>query len=243
MTSPIGFIINGKKIRVGEKAKNKGRVLPTVVNRRVVYIKISDLQTSNKLTNIESVSARLKTSREMSDISKRLSFGGSIFFANTSSPDFSGESDDVFLGFFIKGYFENSSSKQKYTSSLEYSTFSEKRNDVNFSFSYINIPFSFSNELISSGRFELNYLYGVSILPFVEYKNGGDFTLNGYGLGANFGTEIVFKISKALFIHLEGNYQYLYTTGFNFPNINDFPSNASFILSGIQTTASISYGF
>lgn len=43
LTSPIGFLRQGKKIAVGEVKRNRGEVVPIVVNRRIAYVKVSDL--------------------------------------------------------------------------------------------------------------------------------------------------------------------------------------------------------
>jgi hypothetical protein len=43
LTAPLGYIISGKKIRVGDKPRNLGTVLPVVISGRVAWIKIQDL--------------------------------------------------------------------------------------------------------------------------------------------------------------------------------------------------------
>lgn len=43
LTSPIGFLRQGKKIAVGEVKRNRGEVVPIVVNNRIAYLKVRDL--------------------------------------------------------------------------------------------------------------------------------------------------------------------------------------------------------
>jgi hypothetical protein len=47
MTSPVGTIPKGTRLMIGEKARQGGRVRTAVVNKRLVYIKSSDLQVDN----------------------------------------------------------------------------------------------------------------------------------------------------------------------------------------------------
>lgn len=44
MKSPIGFIRGGKVLKVGEKARMKGTLVPVVVSGRIAYVKVDDLR-------------------------------------------------------------------------------------------------------------------------------------------------------------------------------------------------------
>ncbi len=48
MTSPIGFIRRGKKIKVGNVARNKAQVYPIVVSGKVAYIRVLDVSTEKE---------------------------------------------------------------------------------------------------------------------------------------------------------------------------------------------------
>ncbi|GAB4010495.1 MAG: hypothetical protein Fur0010_03290 [Bdellovibrio sp.] len=43
LTSPIGYLRQGKKIAVGEVKRNRGEVVPIVVNQRIAYLRVQDL--------------------------------------------------------------------------------------------------------------------------------------------------------------------------------------------------------
>ncbi|PIP96497.1 MAG: hypothetical protein COW00_10280 [Bdellovibrio sp. CG12_big_fil_rev_8_21_14_0_65_39_13] len=43
LTSAIGFLRQGKKIAVGEVKRNRGEVVPIVVNNRIAYLRVKDL--------------------------------------------------------------------------------------------------------------------------------------------------------------------------------------------------------
>jgi len=44
MDSPIGFVRGGKVIKVGEKARMKGTIVPIIVSGRIAYIQVKDLR-------------------------------------------------------------------------------------------------------------------------------------------------------------------------------------------------------
>lgn len=243
MTSPIGFIKIGKKIRVGSKPKNKGRVLPFIMKKRVFYIKIQDIQTSSKLANLKNASQRIKKQSVEKKSNSRIAATGGVFLSTSSSPDIEGTSSDSFMGGGIQGYYENKEQTSLYRSGVNYFSFSETRENTPFTFSYVSIPIDLYLPLIETQFYELHAYLGVSLIPFAEYKLEGDFTLNGYGGGAQIGSEIFINFSKKWALHIEGGYQYLYTSGFKFPNINNYPANASFIFSGLKLSGSLAYRF
>src|SRR5680860_266278 len=45
MTSPIGYVPRGKKIKVGEVARNKAQVYPIIVSGKLAYIRVIDVST------------------------------------------------------------------------------------------------------------------------------------------------------------------------------------------------------
>ena len=48
MTSPVGYVVRGKKIRVGEVARNKAQVYPIMVSGKVAYIRVLDVTTEKE---------------------------------------------------------------------------------------------------------------------------------------------------------------------------------------------------
>jgi len=53
MTTPIGFITMGKKIKVGRKSRNRGRVLPTVISGKLGWVDIKDLHLEEDLLELK----------------------------------------------------------------------------------------------------------------------------------------------------------------------------------------------
>jgi len=44
LDSPIGHIKRGKKVKIGEVAKNRGQSIAAIISGKLVYIKLSDIK-------------------------------------------------------------------------------------------------------------------------------------------------------------------------------------------------------
>lgn len=53
MTSPVGYVVRGKKLRVGEIARNKAQVYPIMVSGKVGYIRVLDVTTEKESMDSE----------------------------------------------------------------------------------------------------------------------------------------------------------------------------------------------
>lgn len=67
MTSPIGYVPRGKKLVVGEIARNKGQVYPIVVSGKVGYIRVLDVTTERESMESTRLTAErfMKRTREV----------------------------------------------------------------------------------------------------------------------------------------------------------------------------------
>lgn len=65
LTSPIGYISKGKKVKVGEVLREYGTVLPIAISGRIAYIKVDDLYLS------ASMQAKLDKNSKDSGLSRR----------------------------------------------------------------------------------------------------------------------------------------------------------------------------
>lgn len=65
MTSPIGYISRGKKIKVGDVPRNKAQVFPVVVSGKVAYIRTRDVTTERESMDASRLTAeRFKNSTD-----------------------------------------------------------------------------------------------------------------------------------------------------------------------------------
>jgi hypothetical protein len=49
LTSPIGYVRNGRRLLVGSQARARGSVVPVVVSGRIAYVQLKDVTLSNQL--------------------------------------------------------------------------------------------------------------------------------------------------------------------------------------------------
>ncbi|MDH5414565.1 MAG: hypothetical protein OEW87_10540, partial [Flavobacteriaceae bacterium] len=77
MKSVIGYVAKGKRIRVGEVLKSNGRLLTVIVNNRVAYIQLKDVQSNMKVNALKSAMGRYsdKANRKLEKMTVGLSFG------------------------------------------------------------------------------------------------------------------------------------------------------------------------
>ena len=57
MTSPVGYAARGKKIAVGEIARNKAQVYPIVVSGKIAYIRVIDVSTEKETMKSSNLTA------------------------------------------------------------------------------------------------------------------------------------------------------------------------------------------
>ena len=243
MSSAIGFVSKGKKVRVGEVARSKGRLLPIVVSNKIAYIHLKDIQAEDKYVELTSATERLKKQAKIVKDQSQLALTGGTFFSTTSSAEFGTENAQTYTTGGFNGYYENKLTDSIYRSGLHYSIFTEEQTENVFTFSYLSIPIDFYFSVIETRFYDFLVYAGLNIIPFAEYKLGTDYTLNGYGGGANAGAEMIFNLTSRISIHVESGYQYNYITGFEFPQVDNNPETASFTLTGLKTLASLSYKY
>lgn len=240
MVSSIGFIAKGKKVRVGEVVRNKGRVLPIVINNRIAYIKVRDINISSNLENLKKSTNRFSENIERKLSETRIMFLGSTMLANI---DLNDDIDDVknynalFLGGAIKGKYVDLPSRRAIRSGIEYHTGQKNEHTL----SWVSIPTGLGFNLIDSLFYKLNYHYGLDFVPYAEYKYKDLFKVQGYGFGFHSGVDMSFDLSKSFSINIEANYQYAKFFNFNLPTNVLYPEKIEPSLHGAKILAGLVY--
>ena len=241
MSSVIGFIKRGKKIRVGEVPKNKGKVLPLILNKRVVYIEVKNIQYGDKIDTTRSVLQKYKDKELMSKPIKRIAlFSGTyIGFIDNEGFDEELSEDLIFITAGMRGYYNNLSSKSSYRVSLSSSIAQEK--DALISFLDIAIAKGLGG--LKSKYLDFIFFGGPVIAPYVEYKQGDDFKITGQALGLEAGAEIRFSMSSRMSFHLGANYQYLKFFNMDLPDNNFYPEEFDSHINGVKILGTLSYSY
>lgn len=216
MTSAIGYLKKGKKVRVGEVARSQGQLLPIVVNQRVAYIKVKDLSIANDIRTLQSVSERIKEMQNKVTVENRVGFYTGLFFLNGYlGKDFDSESYDYGRNaFYILGLVGHHT-KLEENSSFKVATEFTSRTDGDSSNTLYSISIGrrfFSREM---NKAQIDIYGSVVIQPFIEAKISDDLILNGNGLGASIELEYVTSVSRKLDLHFEGNYSMVKQFGFD----------------------------
>lgn len=247
MSAPIGYLRKGKKIRVGEVEKNKGRVLPTVYLGKLVYLRRADLETAQDLALIESATERVAELDKKGKRESRVGVALSGFSASSDSFNSVKGSDDDSNSLFITGaglygFTKEGAEKRALKLKLEY--FSASREEVGLSYALISTGAAY--ELIGSEYFSLFAQGAIALSPYAQYEVDSLFKVNGYGAGFDGGLEAIFRFGGPLALHLEAKYQYLKFFGFNLPDsTSEYAIEQEFspALTGPSLSASLSYAF
>ncbi len=196
-SSPIGFARKGKLVRVGDKEREKGQVVPVVVSGKIGYIAVDDLlfdeELKKKLTEAEDEASSVSRYREstLRRYGEHLMMGYTRFGATESKDEAADRPGDAwtFNGGFVKGEIRTEKERLGLAFMLEY-LFAENPEEK---FRMFEFGLGGSLALINARRFKLKAEVFGLMVPWAQYENAPLFTLNGYGLGALAqGTMIIF---------------------------------------------------
>jgi len=240
MTSEVGFIAKGKKVRIGDNAKNKGQVYPLVYQKRILYIKKVDIQTSTELLALKSAMERVTKKSLAMENFQRVALGVNFGLYNlTSDESYDSEKEKslFFSGISFAGYLVRPSKKDALKLQFSYQSATQGLEE----YSIFNLEVYYHKQLFSMSRLSLDAFAGVIISPYFGYTYGSDFTKNGYGAGAGLGLEAIYMLSKRYSIHLnaQGVYQKLTV---ELPD-EVTPSEYGPSIVGLNTTLSFSYSY
>lgn len=235
MSSPIGFVNKGKKLRVGSNAKNKNQVLAIIVTGRVAYIKVSDIRTGEVKSDLETVSQRLKDKIDKPNIERKMA----LYYHGAGGYTQFEDSTDLleFSGYGIRGYYTELDQNLTYRVAIDSIKITHPLLELNM----ISIPLDYSKKIFTIKRLDFNLYAGVVLVPQATFKANTLFELNGYGAGGNFGAEFTYKLTKKMFLHFDGNYYYLKLTGYRLPENDVYIGTLDPSVSGIRAGLSLSY--
>lgn len=247
MSAPIGYLPKGTKIRVGEVARNKGRVLPTVINGKIAYVKTDDIQSSLNST-VSSTSERIKENTKKKR-HNRIELAGVIFnttmenktlltrTSNGQSLLGKKEVEFEFQGVSFKRHLLRPKQKVTYRGELSYLVGSYQQIKV----SMLNINLDIAVDALDTNFLDLRFYVGLAATPFSQLEVGSLFTKNGFGYGAYAGVDVAFHLGKKISIHLDGRYSKMALSSFKLPSGIDGKFSPTF--TGPSFLAGISYTY
>jgi hypothetical protein len=207
MTSKVGFLKKDKKIRIGDKSINKNRLYPFIYQKRVLYIKRSDIQTSDELLALSSAMDRALKKTVNIQPYQKLSLGLGLSHSDISSSKSYDSVNEKTMNFFsltLAGYHMRPSKKDGFKISFDYSSASLEEETL----SLLNIDLYYLKRLISYKRIKLYANAALLVTPLFTYRYGDDFTQNGSGFGASLGAESSYMLTRNLNLDLSFDYRY-----------------------------------
>jgi hypothetical protein len=241
MTSVIGYVKQGRKVRVGDIPKNKGRLLPIIVNKKVAYIQRKDLNTGIEVESLKTVSERIKDRINQKKGISRFGIKGTSFYGALIQNDFEDSfgNELLFFGYGLTGYYTHISSETGFRVSVE--KLVATKDDATFTI--YSVPISYNIYGFQTSKYDFNFYLGGIFMPYTEFKLGGDFKVSGQGVGAEIGAEMRFSFSTNYSLHIAGDYQVARFISMELPENNVYPKEFDPYIHGVKLSASITYEF
>jgi|GEM_PF-5623784 len=236
-TSPIGFLSLGKKIKIGDIPRNKGRSRSLVINKKIVYIREIDLSFDDLSGSSRFELQRFKEiEQQRSQKYYGLSYlAGSMSFSQVSSYVQSKSINYNGVGF---NFHTDINKSWGFNFQADY-LIAEKASDK---FKFIDLAFHVPYLIVNQEFFRLSFGPTVVGVPFAQYGYMNKFRTNSGGFGGGLQSGISFNLFSSLRLSLYYDYLIKKIGKFDTPEENGFKEFAPWVKqTGIR--ASLLYTF
>lgn len=233
---PIGYIVRGKKVMVGEVERSKGQILPIVFAQKVAYISIDDLQLEGGIVNDGKGEARrFKEVAQQANYTGLVALGYEGWVTSLAGDKNSTQTSYNWSGINLKG--ENiSRGRINVSVALGYSVAKQKNTTLN---TYL-IGIGPGLSVINTKWFRFKLIPRLVIAPHAQYKIEGQFQINSRGVGGEGEAVAEFFVSEHWGIDVIGGYRFLKFLKFDLP---DPYQDITPTLSGAYGAANLVYRF
>ncbi len=217
MTAPVGYVVRGRKVTIGEIPRNKARLYPIIVSGKIAYIAVTDVSTEiDTLDTNRLVAERfLKAAK-----SKRQAHYGINAFTFPSQVSLDRSIDElrdkdafVWNGFQVKGITQTG---PQWDLGFVFG-YSEGKENIE-SFRMVEIGPEISYRIYSGRVFVLRWQNQVLGVPFATYSLGTKTRVNGYGLSTGTGINANWIFGEKLGFEVFGGFHYTKLFGFDLPD-------------------------
>jgi len=234
MTSVIGFVKKGKKVRVGEVSKNQGKLIAIIVSKKIAYIAVSDLKTGVEVESLKTITQKLRDKESQVQSQHRIGIYGGMYQGYFVGNDFKDSLGDglLFVGGGLRGYYDDFKDGTGHRIGLEYLT--AVKDDVVISF--LSLPYSwkfFEEKSTTDGKDFVVYA-GPVLMPYINIAIGSTFSETGFGVGGEIGAEWRKPIDKYFTFHLELNYEHVKFFNMALPQDSIYPYQFDPYLHGVK---------
>ncbi|MFA5584302.1 MAG: hypothetical protein WDA09_08815 [Bacteriovoracaceae bacterium] len=233
LTGPIGYVPRGKKVQVGEVARNRNQAYPIIVSGKIAYIRARDISFETD-ENQNFVATRFyELARERYNTHYSLGF---INYSSQYKSEITGL-DEAFnwYGYQIKGEFIHDSRWGVHI--LTTGMWGTKGEEQ---FRTIELGFGGSFMVFELSRLRINLFAQFLGIPFANYTVGSKFRVNGGGYGGGLGLSATYNLQSRWGV--EGSIGVYQTRlmGFDAPEEYESPDPT---FSGARTVLSAYYRF
>lgn len=181
-SAPLGYVVKGKTVTVGEVPRNKNQVIPIAVSGRIGYIAMDDISFADKPSEIPK-DKRYERFKEVAteQLGQQVMFLATGFNSKESKNTSAGRTGQNwnFRGGTLKGVVPTSKPRLGIMFIGEY-LYAENNPET---FRVFEMGLGFSITVIDWRYFKLRAEAAAMAVPYVQYESDPLFTLNGYGLG------------------------------------------------------------
>lgn len=216
MTSPVGYVRKGKKIRIGNIPRNRAQVYPIVVSGKVAYIRALDVSTQRQsMSNNLLVAERFQRGTQDE---KKYNYTLS-FFNYASQITLNLENDNI----------QDKDAVNWTGLSLQGGVQVAGRNDLDFYINYMRAQESkevfqavefgggWSFRMLEQKRFQLKLFTQLLAVPFASYALDDLFRVNGYGFSSGAGLSGKYRLGSNWAIDAHAGFFYTKLFGFGSP--------------------------
>lgn len=232
MQAPLGFIPRGKKVLVGEVARNWEQVYPIIVSGKVAYIRAKDLSFES-MSDDNFVATRFYNLTKESH-NTHYSLGFINYSSQYNSPATGLDGPLTWYGYQLKG----ESYYKRWGVHLMTSGMWANKGEEQFRSIELGVGGSYM--MVELKRFRLNFFAQLVGVPFANYALGSKFRVNGGGYGGGLGLAATYDVKKRWGV--EGSLGVYQTRLMGFDTPEEFESPEP-TFSGARTVLSAYYRF
>jgi hypothetical protein len=217
MSSTVGFVKKGKRIKIGDIARNQSRVFPIIVSGKVAYIKADDVSTDTEDPNAKAlVFERYKKQTQLGYKTKYslsyISYATQISL-NKGNPDGLEDKNSFnWMGVSLKGeaYLASLLDLQILVNYLSGTAENE-------AFRMLEAGVGGGFRVVNFSRFKVSADLQILGIPYASYSYTSKFRVNGYGFTAGAGGTAVFRIGEYWGVEGSAGIYYTRLSGFQPP--------------------------
>lgn len=218
MTSPIGYVIRGKKLKVGDIARNKAQVYPIVVSGKIAYIRVLDVTTERESMDSTRLTAE-RFQKATKDAIPESKFVVS-YYSFLSTVDISRSNGEL----------QSNDPVSWHGLSMKGEALVLKRADIGLFVNYMGTDegeehfrvletgISAALRMIDHKKFLARVEAQVMAIPFSSYELGGEFRVRSFGFSTGGGLNLTYLFNKHWGVEAYGGAYYTRLLAFDVPD-------------------------